>query len=762
MPSFAQDLAAVDREVRVAEREAADLLALPMETERTRSPRWVEERLADAELYYRLRDYQRTSVVLNEIIDHYPTHSAIPDARLLLGNALFESGDMLGAREQYREILDHSTTAAYSRFAEVALGRVVEIALRIRSFEGIEAYFDRISADASGETASATTYFRGKYLFGAAVPERVMTTGRVASDTLDQARLEQARQLFDSVATHTRYSPQARYFVGVINVLRGQYPEALVAFGNVAGEVGSTPEHRRVADLAWLAIGRVRHAAHQYRDAIDAYGHVSRTSIVFPRALYETAWVHIALEDPASATRALEVLAVAAPDSPLIPEAQLVRANLMLRNTRLREADIVFDEVIRTAQPVADQLDAIASQHGDLPAYFASVVRDQRETFSVDRLMPTAALQWSEPDREFEHATAALADLTLTRRLIRETADLVERLEVALASPAVVNVFSDTRSQSQAIEALRNRISRTRATLARVEERQAGPVSPELAALRARRRALESQIEAAPITGTALGERDGQRMSRVRALSRRVGDIEVEIIGLEARITAMEHYLRDRPLDAGGGNDAVAAELAIHRASVATYRAQLVGFRQEIELARLGVGVGDDEYQHDSALRNEYQQLLTQERTLSGRRGGPADEYLQRLGAVESSIAARQSAIAQVVTERIASIRLVATEERANLDVYRRQLAELEGEAEIVVGGISYATFRRTRERFYDIVLRAQVGHVDVAWMGREQHRQALEDYTQTRGLELEEIDSEFNDIMDRSTRSVTETGGAP
>lgn len=758
-PAIAQDFRAVEREVHAIERESSELLAESMETERARSPHWVEEHIADAEIYYRLHDYLRASILLTDILDHYPNHPAIPDARLLLANALFEAGDMLGARVQYTAILDHANEPGYSPYAETALGRVVEIALRTRSFEGVQAYFDRISADASSEAAAATTYFRAKYLYGLAVPESVANTGRLGNAVLDTGRVEQARQLFASVATHTSYSPQARYFAGVILVLRQQYPEALVAFGEVAGEVTSTPEHRRVGDLAWLAIGRVRHAAHQYTEALEAYGHVARTSPLFPRALYESAWVHVALEDPTSATRALEVLAVAAPESPLIPEAQLVRANLMLRNHRLREADVVFDEVANTAQPVADELEAMATAHADLPAYFAGVVREQRETFSVDVLMPASALRWSEPDPEFQHASAALADLTLTRQLIRETAELVERLERALESAAIVNVFSDTRNQSQTIEALRNRIVRARSTIMRAEERSGAGQSPELGAIRERRRALERELSSAPTTGDAMDERDGRRVMQVRALDRRVREIEVEVIGLEARITAMEHFLEQRPMDDPAGNAAVRAELANHRASVAEYRRQIEALRSALEAARLDVGVGDDQYQHDAALRAEYEQLVSEERRLSGRQGGAGEAYFQRLLGVETQLTGREQQILRVVHERTANIRQVVTEERANLDVYRTRLAELEGEAEIVVGGVSYDTFRRTRQRFYDIVLRAHVGHVDVAWMNREEHRQELENLVQTRALELEEIDAEFNDINDRNAGT---GGGTP
>ena len=55
-------------------------------------------------------------------------------------------------------------------------------------------------------------------------------------------------------------------------------------------------------------------------------------------------------------------------------------------------------------------------------------------------------------------------------------------------------------------------------------------------------------------------------------------------------------------------------------------------------------------------------------------------------------------------------MRGVLDEESVKLDGYRTQLGELETESEDVVGGVTLANFRKVRQRFYDLVLRADVG----------------------------------------------------
>lgn len=747
-PVRAQD---VDREIVGIERDTEDLLARRMAENPERGPRYVEGRIADAELYFRLHDYLRASIVLTEIVERHDSHPAAGDARLLLADSLFASGDFLGAREHYRAILDRSSDPRFMPYAERALGRLVEIGVTTRNFEGIERYFGRIASDPSSEAASTTNYFRGKYEFGRAVPEAVVESGRAAGSTLDPARLEQARRYFSAVADGTRMAPQARYFAGVVHVLRGELTQALAVFEQV-GSGGETPEHRRVADLASLAIGRVRNALGLHREALDAYAQVPRTSAEFPRALYESAWVHLALEDTDAAARTLEVLSLAAPESPLIPEAQLVRANLLLRAGRLDEADGVFREAAEAMRPVAGELDGIARAHADLPAYFAGVVRSQRETFSVDALLPESARRYTDSDPAFERAARTLEELTLTRQLVRETTELVERLEVALSSRTVVNAFSDTREQARAIEVLRNRIAFAQNVLLEREARVGRTAAPGLDAARARRRALAAELEAAPRTPEDATERDEARLSRVRVLGRQLREIEVEIVGLEARIVATQHYLERAPMADAAGQTAVRREVELHRASLTTYREAADALRRELEVARLDIGVGDDAYERDRQLRAEFARAAGEERRLAGSVGGPLEAQFRRLAMLEGRVAAREREIGAAIAARTERIRGVVAEERQNLVRYRELLALLELQAEVVVGGVSMETFERVRTRFRDYVLRAEVGHVDVTWADREGHRTRFEELSQARALELGEIDAEFADIL----------GGAP
>jgi hypothetical protein len=161
--------------------------------------------------------------------------------------------------------------------------------------------------------------------------------------------------------------------------------------------------------------------------------------------------------------------------------------------------------------------------------------------------------------------------------------------------------------------------------------------------------------------------------------------------------------------------------------------------------------VGDKRYQADDAERAKFIDLVTRERQLAGSGGPQYDDAFSRVASVERQLDQRDAEIAAMVRRRAAEMLGVVGEETANLVKYRRALRSLEGETEDVVGAITYLNFNRVHQRFYDLVLRADVGKIDVSWAKREDRRLRLDVLTRERARELQALDDEFRDVMDQS-----------
>jgi TolA-binding protein len=748
----AQDLRTLETELRDLESATQQTVVTPLRQRDLQSATYVEERLTDGELFYRLKDYVRASIILTDVVDNHPQHPAVADALFLLGESLYSAGDHLGARTRFRQLIGRAEEPAFRPFASRSLGRLIEIAIRTRDFDGVEGYFERLSRLPPQEVEAATSYFRAKYLYNKAVAAEEVTRGGTELKTqgIDVEQLRQARQLFEAVAESSPYYPQARYFVGVIYTLERQFPQAIEAFRRVSRVAATTPEHTQVVELSQLALGRLYYETDQLDQAIETYQSVPRTSKWFDVALYEIAWVYIRMGDSTRAERALEVLVIASPESKYIADGSILRGNLLLRNGQLDEAAKVFKGATDAYGPVRDKLDKVLIEHPDTQTYFRGIVRDNFDVFDANSILPPEAVPFATEEADLKRALDVLNDMAEARALVKETALLIRRLEDATNVDNQASIFPDLRKQRERTTGLRNRAVMVRKGLIVAAEQKASQ-SSDVVSLRLEREKLEAALSKLPRNDDDFSDRDQQLLGGFTGAARDINELEVQLLGMEARIVATERFLADTQ-DARTNAEGIAAmqsELNAQKGAVDIFRKQLDELKLQLEAGRLQVGVGDARYTHDDQLREQYVALVERERHLLASRDGNIDALFTRVTAVESTIANRDTQINAAIVERIAQMKTVLDVERTNVDGYQTQLTKLETDAEDVVGGVTFANFSAVRQRFYDLVLRSDVGTIDVSWADREEHRQRVELLTRERAREIQALDDEFKEIMD-------------
>ncbi|MEY4577772.1 MAG: hypothetical protein RL701_2475 [Pseudomonadota bacterium] len=765
----AQDLPAANRELINVEQSASVLQKSPLRGSDLRSPTYAEERLTDGELFFRLHDYVRASIILTDIVERFPRHAVYPDALYMLAESLFHASDYLGARARYREVLNHSDEKAFHSRLQGALARLIEIAIRIRDFDGIEQYFDRLARLPPSTVEAATAYFKAKYLYNVAVPSDVLGGAEVAPDIqpnsgplpvtagrIDQDKLERARAAFSQVDEKSPYAPQAHYFQGVIYTLRGQYNPAIEQFKRVVAIKPLDEPQREVVELGLLSLGRLYYETDQVQFAIEAYQSIPRTSKRFETALFEIAWTYLRSGDSTHAERSLEVLSVAAPQSRYIPDAKILRGNLLLRDGRYQQAGVVFAEVIKEFQPVRDQLDHLIAKQPDPTEYFRNLVRQNLDQFDDEAFLPPLALRWARIEGDMRRAVDAVRDLSQARQLTGETATVVTRLGAALSARNRVNMFPDLRAQREGSIGLRNRLARVRKDLIATEGEQLAKYdSLELRGVRAQRQELERSLSTLPVKEADFDRRDGSVDDRFLVLGKQLSSLEVQLQGIESRIVGIDFFIGDtaQTAEQRSGIAAYRNELQTQRQALAEHRAQLAHLKQELETSRLQVGIGDATYSRDEQLRAQYTELVQRERSLVTSLGGHSTTEVEgmfaRVRAVESGLDARDRAIDEIVDERARDMQRVMTDESGKLVGYQQALTELNKETEEVVGGLSYTNYRQVQQRFYDVVLKADVGSVDVGWAEREEHRTRIEALTRERARSAQALDDEFSEIMD-------------
>ena len=65
-----------------------------------------------------------------------------------------------------------------------------------------------------------------------------------------------------------------------------------------------------------------------------------------------------------------------------------------------------------------------------------------------------------------------------------------------------------------------------------------------------------------------------------------------------------------------------------------------------------------------------------------------------------------------------------------------------------MVGSLTYASFRDVAQKFYEIVVRSEVGIIDVAWALKDSKSKEVSSLVRQRKRDLKMLDDEFKEVL--------------
>ncbi|WP_437314266.1 tetratricopeptide repeat protein [Sorangium sp. So ce385] len=728
--------------------------------------RTPEQRIADAVLLMGSKDYERAANVLNQVIEKYPDHpTAFPDALNLLGETYFRSKQYLSARRVFQRIVASGAEPRFAAYQEKALGRLVDICLRIKDYDALDAVFASMNNVPSSAAGSALSYARGKGLY----VKRDFAGAKAALGAVDPRSeyLHQARYLLGLIAVKEATPPPEPLKEGDAPpaVPKTRYVAAIDLFQKVTQLPADTPEHQRVIDLAWLAIGRLFYEADQWAQAVQAYGHIDRVSPEFGAMLYELAWVYVRLGDVDRAQRSLEILAIAEPDSQNIADGSLLRGDLMLRAGRFEKALKVYEGVRATYDPMRARVDAFLGSTSDPAVYYDKLSQEQLEALDTNAALPPLAVQWAREAEDGPAAFAVIDDIHYCRELIKQSNELIEKLNAVLSSPNRVRAFPELKAGEEKALALLNRVALARLALGQgMDDVEDDPLSGEIGSARARRRALEKRLSRVPVTDADFQDREAQALKQWNTQSQRLQQLTLQMDSLQATINGLRRLLREGP-HAGVVRDPASIarfehELAQNERDLALYRQQADVLRKQVSAGRVQVGFGDQRFIEDAQTRKAHRDALVREVELAAAGAGGADlaAYAQRItpllrsgDAADARVEAALREIEGEVAQKSSGLRQIVSRETASVVHYSVQLDALDREARLVVGEVAMRNFGLVRDRLKNIILRADVGITEEAWEVREEQMTRVRSLQVERAREDRLLKEELNEVLDDS-----------
>ncbi len=713
----------------------------------------LKRRNSDAEIQFLLNNYQSASVLFYDLIGSatFRGMREYPDALFMLAESLYQQQNYLGARLYFREHMNQRG----NRYRE-ALERYLEISGRINEFSGIDQYIEQAKGP-GGSLPADLAYVYAKWLFR-------------RTDIPEKDRVSRSQAVFGSIAqANAAFAMQASYFQGVLAVQAGDLQAAAKGFEAVLRMPAQSPREKKTHEQANLSLGRVYFELGKYNEAIDRYQEIDYNSDNFVDALFEIAWTHVRrakTNGPAEyekANQACEKLLLAAPDSVLAPEARILQGHLLLKLGKYQEANESYTSVINTYLEVYDNIDGRLKAHPDPVKYFQQLIADSGKTFDITAFLPPIAVKWATTQRDVADAVRMTSDIDASKKGVTESNEIAQRLLDVLDKRSL-EVFPQYQEGLNRAEAVDSSLAQLERELVAVEQRLVGPeqlasISRELEAARAEREQLEAKFKALPKSDSDIEARKMRMGEQMTRLDQEAYRLSYQVESLFAVVAAVEKYVADtrdqRPADAQADKE-FAAEMKKQHEILAQLREEmaLLQKRMRDEKARIGLTGSAD-----SDLRAKYEEALKRERELmAGARSNmpalaqavlrSADDTRGTIEQLKSRSAAAKANIRDAVKRKADVMRDKVRTETDQLKAYDGEVGLVASSAQNLVGNIAYESFKRVRKQFYDLVLKADVGLVDVAWTRKQDKTLQIQNLAKQKDRELRGLDDEFKEVL--------------
>jgi TolA-binding protein len=488
-------------------------------------PNVAMRRVVDAEMLFKLKNYNEAATVLLDVVEKYPNMQGYDDALVLLGEALFQEKDYNSARYYFAMEAKKNTG---SRLEQRALQRLVEIGLHTGDLENVDEYLKRLESIPAANLEPSVPYVRGKYAYFRGRPDEALAT-------------------FSSIPPTSPYYLQSLYFAATIQVRKGNYSAALAVFDGIVRSQPRNDADREVQDMARLAVGRLNYEQEQFLAARDAYSGMRRESLRFDEAMNELAWTSIKAKDYESAYRALDLMLLQSPDSPQAPELRLLMGNLHVRLGNFALANEAFVQARDQFAPIHTQLDETLARCQADPKYFESLIGKGMEKFDITALIPGPAVKWVKSDPDVARVVALTEDVGELQRGIKDSEQILSRLEMAVGGQLKVGIFADlaqvrTRTSevlNQIVEIRRRFVGKMRSLTASA---LTGEEKDRLERLAVERALAEREIEGMPLTAAGLHEREKRARAALDQLDGQASELNVLVQGMDAELVAIEQY----------------------------------------------------------------------------------------------------------------------------------------------------------------------------------------------------------------------------
>jgi tetratricopeptide (TPR) repeat protein len=707
------------------------------------SPDQADRRVIDAQVLFNLKNYEEAATILLDVVDKYPGTRAYDDAVGLLGESLYQAHDFYTARSYLERAVAKNTG---SKTETHALQRLIEISLRTGDYEHVDSYLARLQNVPLANMEPSVPYVRAKYYYF-------------------NGKLDDAMNALNYIAPTNPYYLQARYFSATIQVKRGDLAGASITFDSIIKQQAADDSGKEIQDLSRMAIARILYERSQFDKAIEAYASVPRQSKYFADALQEQAWTFIKAKEWQKAYRALDLLLLANPETTDAPHLRLLMGNLNLRMNNFFLASDAFGKVRDEFEPVHRQLQQTIVKAQADPSYFDTLVGKSLDKFDIASYVPATAARWVRAEPEVARMSLLANNVGEMQHDLEDSQKLVDRIDRVMKGSGKAGIFPDLAgARTKSIEMLNADVEIRQKLAAKMrailEPTLTAEERKELDAITFQRDGLQRQLTNAPTTDAAVKVQEASMKAGYGDLDRQASELNVEIQSLDAQLVAIESYYRSSRAEQKIRPEDIQGPVRDMRSAIDELRTMHDQIREEIaDASREATTAGAaGQAERESAqrltalLRQESQvqdaakmRLSSNDRVEAEKIGG----LLARCDSIQTKLNEFDKKVDALVDARLDTVRKYLVTEKDELAQATGKLGAIVDDSKGIGGGLAQAMFTKVADKFYDLVVRSDVGIIDVAWGLKDQKTGTVNKLTNQKNAEIKALDEDFRKILE-------------
>ncbi len=701
-------------------------------------------RFETAEKLYRAGDYVNAAIICVDLMD-YPNAKAkrqFYDIQFYLGSSLFHQGNYISARKYLEKVVDYGQIGEHFR---EAILEMIEIYVTQRDFTGAERYYKLISRVSGQSGWDSIQYEYAKMLH-------------------KKMDLDKSERTFAKIPSDSAMYPRAAYFRGVIKVEQKKLKEALKIFQGLRNIETKDIKDLRLRELATLATARVLFDLGQFDEALSVYRDIPVESPFFDQAYHEICWIYVKREKADEAANTLDILLIARPDSKYEPEFRLLKGSINLWSGDYDKANMSFRHVSDKYETVVERLERLLNVSKGKRAE-----EIQRDVLSKDSKLPPIVRVWLSQEELVSDSLAICDELEQSSEGLKESEKVVETLDLHLSQKNKANLFPQLRiGRERGIE-LKSNLTEESSILATLATNLVGKFSPEdkkkLEKLRNRRKELEKKYAEMPKTMADRHDRRSRHVDRMSDVDKEIYKLQLQLDGLNeliADIESRQENVRGNPKMSQDYIRKVSQKIIREQKQMSTMLNDMGGLVGEVQREMEMAKIGEEADQRDEAIRKEIVRISKEEEDLVARLGAgfteegrllfkQIEENRKRAERLNGNVEVYFGDLEKLVVEAVAGYSRKLESEKRMILGYNQQIERYRRESEMLSGIIAYHNLQAVHDRFYDYVLRADMGMVDISWEKRQRIRGRIDELLEQRAQDMEALDEGFRAVREGS-----------